>query len=622
MASVSAPPNEDAFTDCLLSELAPILVEEETITRDLIGSLLEERRKRLFIELEARICKARKSAPKTLDAARVRAKSEPAEARESPKTLDASAVRAKSEPAEIWKAPETINADSKDRQDQEFPTTSASTQESTKKVHAAPGFHTLTMSTAAHEVRSLAKFGTIHHYFGIDPLKVRGFLFKKRLPRRLSTFASSVVLSTRFDAMMSAAILLNAAVIAWEADNTMGDVLGYWRSLSPGHISDFHQVHQSSKFWRIIDTIFGIVFLVEVILRLSAHELAFFFGKSSKWNILDSFLVIVGWTDIIVSTQGSGGNHQSLSAMRLMRILRVARSLRIIRVLNIFREMRVVLLSLLGSIVPLFWTSFCLFVILFVFVTIFMQGAADYVAHSAGGSKVVRVGISENFSSFWTTMLTLLMSITGGADWKEFYTITSDISPLYSILFIVYIIVMTFGALNVITAIFVEGALAKAREDFEILKSEERSKLHSNTKRLEKVFRELDPGMTGHITKEQWEQLSANGVLTSYFHMLEIDIPKADDVFRLLDIDGSQVLDLAEFVNGCLQIKGSASFVDVEMLMNASKSLMAKTSRSFAALEMKMEKDNRIARSMLQQVLDRLDADASIPSDGPTVAYA
>jgi len=58
------------------------------------------------------------------------------------------------------------------------------------------------------------------------------------------------------------------------------------------------------------------------------------------------------------------------------------------------------------------------------------------------------------------------------------------------------------------------------------------------------------------------------------------------------------------------------------MLMNASKSLMAKTSRSFAALEMKMEKDNRIARSMLQQVLDRLDADASIPSDGPTVAYA
>jgi len=275
-------------------------------------------------------------------------------------------------------------------------------------------------------------------------------------------------------------------------------------------------------------------------------------------------------------------------------------------VLHMLREMRVVLLSLFGALVPMFWTMLCMFGILFIFVTIFVQGAVGFVSTAPPGDPFVENAIRPQFGSFMTTYRTLLMAITGGDDWSKYYETAEKISPGYAVLFIIYIVLMTFGALNIMTAIFVEGALCKAREDFELLKNEERSKMESLRKRLTKIFREFDPGMTGQITREQWETMATSDEMQEYFRMLQIDASRVEEVFRLLDVECSGVLELDDFIGGCLHIQASASYVDVDMLMNATKTLMTRCASNFDAIKARINQEHIKSHTMLNKILEHV----------------
>merc|ERR1719469_1204369 len=57
------------------------------------------------------------------------------------------------------------------------------------------------------------------------------------------------------------------------------------------------------------------------------------------------------------------------------------------------------------------------------------------------------------------------------------------------------------------------------------------------------------------------------------FQTLELDVSQAHDFFELLDTDGSNEVSLAEFMDGCMRLKGQARSVDVNMLILLNKKL-------------------------------------------------
>jgi len=442
------------------------------------------------------------------------------------------------------------------------------------------------------------------HYFNLDLRLTHAMLVKQRLPSPVHTIASSIVNDNRFNLFIATAILLNALFTAISTNWAMTDALDHWGQLGPAQMTSGKPI--PPMWMQVTDLTFSVVFLAELILRMVSEEVRFLCGNNVKWNVLDMILVATAWSDIILDAMGSsaGANY---SFMRLLRVLRVMRSFRIVRVMHLFKELRVVLLSLLGSIVPLFWALFCVFILIFLFIIVFMQGLAQYVSEQPGGDFIVREQVIPYFGTFGKTFRTLLMAISGGQDWHTYYDTMKHVSGLLAALFILYICLMTFGTLNVITAIMVENATSKARQDFEVCKAEEQTKLDTVSKQLISLFEELQPAMGGTISREQWDELCVAPDVASYFHMLGIDISKGQEVWRLLDLDGSNELDIDEFVAGCLHIQGAASYVDVESLMRANKTMMNKCVQSVSLIQKELTQDNKMQTAIILRIMDKLE---------------
>jgi len=278
--------------------------------------------------------------------------------------------------------------------------------------------------------------------------------------------------------------------------------------------------------------------------------------------------------------------------------------------------MRVVLLSLFASVIPLFWALICVFVIMFLFSIVMMQIVTQFVTEQPGNSGGVQEGVIPYFGSIPVIFRTLLMAITGGQDWTVFFEGTVQVSATLCAVFIIYICLMTFGTLNIITAIMVESATAKARYDFEVCKSEQHHKMKTLSRQLVRLFCELQPDMSGTISKDQWERLCDLPQVATQFDMLGIDISRGEEVWTLLDLDRSGKLNVEEFVSGCLSIQGGASNVNIEVLMQASRTLMCKTLQTMSAMHEEAIQENRTVVPLLLDIMRKVDPERprSLPS--------
>jgi len=249
------------------------------------------------------------------------------------------------------------------------------------------------------------------------------------------------------------------------------------------------------------------------------------------------------------------------------------------------------LLSLFNSIKPLLWAILCLFLIIFLFSAILAQGVSDHFLEDTNIDldDENTTHLLLKFDSLPRIILSLLECITGGEDWSDSYSPLEGVDGGYSLLFLLYICIMVFAVLNVITGVFVEGAISKARSDKELAMQEEMNRKEDIFKHLVQVFRKIDDDRSGSVDYTEWESFTAKTESQALFSLLGLDVSKTKDVFKLIDWDESGEIDMDEFINGCMHLQGSAKVVDLETLLRNHKKLFAKVAGEIRAVHTKME---------------------------------
>merc|ERR1712217_874280 len=83
---------------------------------------------------------------------------------------------------------------------------------------------------------------------------------------------------------------------------------------------------------------------------------------------------------------------------------------------------------------------------------------------------------------------------------------------------------------------------------------------------MQRVFEELDTNGSGTLSLEEFEkQMDDENVLT-FLSTLELDIDQVRTLLTLLDLDQNGEVDIEEFINGCLRLKGGAKSLDMAIL--------------------------------------------------------
>mmetsp|Transcript_1962 Transcript_1962/g.5762 ORF Transcript_1962/g.5762 Transcript_1962/m.5762 type:complete len:590 (-) Transcript_1962:96-1865(-) len=340
-------------------------------------------------------------------------------------------------------------------------------------------------------------------------------------------------------------------------------------------------------------------------------------GPDWKWNIFDLVILVSSALQMFLDSMASMvGMTRSLRLGRLMKFIRVMRLAKVMKVLKVFRHLhgvRKMILSMIGSLSTLLWALFLMFFLTFLAGVIMLQGVEmHYKAMADERDELGQLGncspggtgnwdgspsaseklpmfnvdpledslteqVHKLYSSVQATMLTLFGAISGGSEWPVVADPLARISPMFTVIWIIFVCLMIFGVLNILTGIFCEAAMQAAASDRVAILMKQREEMEYASEVLRHSFNTIDDDNSGMLTKEEFLQLLSDEEVVAMCLHIGLDTSEAGALFNLLDDDQSGTIHFEEFLQGCLSMKGDAKKMDVIQLSIMNRRLMKGT---------------------------------------------
>jgi len=144
-----------------------------------------------------------------------------------------------------------------------------------------------------------------------------------------------------------------------------------------------------------------------------------------------------------------------------------------------------------------------------------------------------------------------------------------------AVFFFAYIMIFTFGLLNMVVAVVVEKTLLQAKRlekmDSDILQQEVAKQLEL----MRDAFVKCDINHDGMIDRTEFvesmarRETNTHGSLAACFERLGIPTDDALTLFDILDADASGELSMQEFLHGCARVLGASDPLWDQLVMHA-----------------------------------------------------
>jgi hypothetical protein len=313
----------------------------------------------------------------------------------------------------------------------------------------------------------------------------------------------------------------------------------------------------------------------------------YLFGDDALWNWFDLVLAIFAIVSALPEKYRIGAN------LTFLRILRVARLVRLVRLFTIFKPLTVLFLALIDGLKTLLWAAVLLLILLLLFalVIVFLDESKGHLR----GSDIGRV-ISP---SLLTLMFSLFECMTEGCTGSLIRPLVAETGDR-NIFFVysIFVVISVFAVMNLFTAMFVENTMAAAKVNSDRIRRDKDRQSKFMAKKLQDLARAAAPGSTPRNTKS-WGSKIINSISRESFNKAinepegrkildDLEIPEGDreELFGVLDADGSNELDVEELIHGIIKVRGQARSMDTV----AVRLMVEELRTNFSALSDDMKK--------------------------------
>lgn len=361
----------------------------------------------------------------------------------------------------------------------------------------------------------------------------------------------------RFNLFMGTVVVLNILAIAVEMDFGPEDE------------------DRPALGWILLESAFIVTFIVEIGIRI------WWEGKNwprVAWNWFDVIVVAAAIVDVwilslIQSESGAGMN--SLTILRISRLVRLVRMVKLVR-----------MLSGLYIMVVAFWhalqSMFFLGIMMIFGILIYSIFAVTLIGRNDSFDEV-RIGrdhetVYDRFGTVSRAMYSLfeIMTLEG---WEEVSRPLVTKQPLTFLFIGSFILIFTFGMLNMIVALVVQKTLEQTSRVDEHAQKEARRQIEEELRMMKKLFVKrasedgsrstngTSPSSSTHvaelesrnITPEQFEQaLKENDALRKQVLGIGVHPTEAKELFTVLDWDQSGEVTVRELMDGLAKLQAGA----------------------------------------------------------------
>merc|ERR1712194_760552 len=266
----------------------------------------------------------------------------------------------------------------------------------------------------------------------------------------------------------------------------------------------------------------------------------------------------------------------NVNMLKMIRLFRLART---VRVLVQFRTLWMLVQGLMYAVLPMLWTAILMTVVIYVFAIVAMETILDHSDADADYSEAAR-----NFDTIGESMITLMQFMTLDSVAAVYRPLITSNGWLI-VYFLVFILLGPIALMNIVTAIMVESSLRTANEDQEAKKAWENMRRKNMMPKLLHMFMTLDTSGDGEVDLE--EVLNApSDIKEAIQHIVGLD--QLEEVFNLLDYDGSGSVDIGEFVEGIMRSQGEKPS-ELYVLLKQGKAILSRLSELRPSLRLSAE---------------------------------
>ncbi|CAJ1355643.1 unnamed protein product [Effrenium voratum] len=338
--------------------------------------------------------------------------------------------------------------------------------------------------------------------------------------------AEALVGSRWFENVIGLVILVNMITIGVEAELSLGNNVPEW----------LQQLERA----------FLAIYTLEIILRLLAEGWGAF---CTAWFLLDFFLVSVGIVALVVVPMSGSNRFEGIEKVLVVRGLRLLRLVRALRVVEHFRVVWQLVYALLSAGQTMLSTTALVTFMLYIFGCMAVELITkDDVLKSQPATTAI---VEQYFYSLPRAILTLLQFVTLDSI-AQVYTPLILERPYLAMYFFSILIFVSIGLMNLVTAVIIEGALDQAAKKHEEERILMKQKVKQSLPSLLETFLAIDVDGSGLITKEELANMPLDMLPPNFLKNLPID--SMMDLFEVLDVDDSNSVSQAEFVEGLLRL--------------------------------------------------------------------
>lgn len=299
----------------------------------------------------------------------------------------------------------------------------------------------------------------------------------------------------------------------------------------------------------VVETLFLIVFLVEIFLRARAEMPRPHKFFMTGWGAFDTSVTVLGCVDTWVFTLLAGSSGNPLASFSVLRVFRLMRLVRLVRVLRMFSELVVLIQTLANSIKAVGWMSLLLSMILYTGSVICVL----LLGQPYGDSD-------EDIDWFFGSLPRALYShfcVVTLEGWPDIAMASINHSPVWAFYWIFMIVLTNFALVNLMVGVIVERIINLSQEQETQLSSflAESEQFRST---LSTLFQAADVDSSGDITREEVRDVlrkrETHEIMSAFGINLNIP-PKTLHTIMDLERDGSTSFE--EFFDACIRLSGS-----------------------------------------------------------------
>jgi len=270
--------------------------------------------------------------------------------------------------------------------------------------------------------------------------------------------------------------------------------------------------------------------------------------------------------------------------LRCIRVLRLVRSLRVVRIFKYANSMRRMLLSLMGSLVPLFWSLVLLWAVFYLFSLATVQGVANYLA-TEGADNIdldARTDLLDRFGTVASSMLSYYKATCGGTGWATYFEALRRMGGLNHWMFLLAVAFTQIAVFNIMTGVFVENAFKNAQPDRQAMALEQRRRHAKEADELYTLLKTVDVDGTNTVSLDEFLQMSDDPRLHGILEVMGLDIKDAALLHdMLLKAHKGAEVNLEFLTDSLLRMKGPAMSVDLQALVYKTTVLQERVDELF-----------------------------------------